>query len=409
MNQSPSAGEEPVQRATSGAEPPAPAGEAPRPRLPTPSAKTLAALSTSGVHSPAPHEAAEHATHHRSFWLWVMCLTGVDYFSTLGYQPSIAFASAGVLAPLATVVLVLVTLLGALPVYAHVASASPNGQGSIAMLERLMRGWTGKTVVLALLGFAATDFVITMTLSSADAAVHLIENPLWKLTPDWIHGSPSDAQQRIGVTVCMLVLLGACFMRGFKEVIGLAVGIVAVYLALNLLVIGSGLVYLVAHPERFYDWQHNLTSGNWHIDDPPLAGHGWGVIVALSMLYFPKLALGLSGFETGVAVMPLIQGDPGDDPHHPRGRIRNTRRLLVTAALVMSAYLLGSAFVVATLIPPDALKEPGPAADRALAYLAHGQSPHDVNPMFGEVFGTIYDISTIVILGFAGAARWPAC
>ena len=164
-----------------------------------------------------------HMGGHRSFWLWVMCLTGVDYFSTLGYQPSIAFEAAGVLAPLATVVLVLVTLFGALPVYAHVAGSSPNGQGSIAMLERLVRGWTGKTMVLALLGFAATDFVITMTLSAADAAVHLIENPLWQMMPALDSCSSSEDSSDIGVTICMLVLLGACFMRGFKEVIGLAV------------------------------------------------------------------------------------------------------------------------------------------------------------------------------------------
>jgi hypothetical protein len=110
----------------------------------------------------------------------------------------------------------------------------------------------------------------------------------------------------------------------------------------------------------------------------------------------------LSGFETGVAVMPLIQGDPGDDPHQPATRIRNTRKLLALAALIMSFGLLGSAMVTATLISPEALHHGGPAADRALAYIAHGETEVIICPFFGEVFGTIYDLSTIVILSFAG-------
>src|SRR5580765_7011167 len=155
--------------------------------------------------SPAP----THKGHHpQSFWLWVMCLTGVDYFSTLGYQPSIAFESTGLLTPFATVLLVLVTLLGAFPVYAYVAGKSPHGQGSIAMLERLLHGWKGKILVLILLGFAATDFVITKTLSAADAAVHLLENPNWPR--DW-----AGTSWQMGVTMLLLVILGAVFMRGF--------------------------------------------------------------------------------------------------------------------------------------------------------------------------------------------------
>src|SRR6516225_4064183 len=186
--------------------------------------------------------------HHQSFWLWVMCLTGVDYFSTLGYQPSIAYENAGLLAPLATVVLVLVTLFGALPLYWYVCGRSHTGQGSIGMLAKLVSGWGGKILVLTLLGFAATDFVITKTLSAADAAVHLIQNPHW---PDPPADDADKTRQAIYVTSFMLVLLGASFMRGFKEVIGLAVVIVGVYLALTAVVLTAGVAHIVEHPGEF--------------------------------------------------------------------------------------------------------------------------------------------------------------
>ncbi|GAA1034828.1 MULTISPECIES: APC family permease [Amycolatopsis] len=310
-------------------------------------------------------------------WWKVMCLTGVDYFSTLGYQPGIAVLAAGVLSPLATVVLVVLTLAGALPIYRRVARESPHGQGSIAMLEKLLSRWGGKLLVLALLGFAATDFVITVTLSAADATAHVIENPF---VPAALHGG------QVWITLVLIALLGAVFLKGFAEAIGVAVVLVGVYLALNVVVVVVALAHVFGAPQLIVDWQNLLVS-----EHP----NPW-MMVGVALVVFPKLALGLSGFETGVSVMPLVRGSRGDTEADPVGRIRNTRRLLVTAALIMSAFLITSSFATAVLIPQREFQAGGKANGRALAYLAHSY--------LGDGFGTVYDASTIAILWFAGAS-----
>src|SRR6185369_5889799 len=183
--------------------------------------------------------------HHRQHpWYKVMCLTGVDYFSTLGYQPGIAFLAAGALAPVATIILVLLTLLGALPIYRRVADESPHGEGSISILAGLLSWWKGKLFILILLGFVATDFIITITLSAADATAHLVENP-------FLHGLLRGGDSRplnIGITLALVALLSGVFLKGFKEAIGIAVLLVAAYLLLNLVVIAVGVFHLIQHP-----------------------------------------------------------------------------------------------------------------------------------------------------------------
>jgi hypothetical protein len=321
-----------------------------------------------------PHPA--EGSHPRHPWWKVMCLTGVDYFSTLGYQPGIAALAAGSLAPLATLVLVLVTLFGALPMYRWVAGESPHGDGSISMLARLLPRWQGKLFVLCLIGFVATGFVITITLSAADATAHVTQNPFTR----FLHG------YEIPVTLLLIALLGGVFLRGFGEAIGLAVGLVALYITSNLVVLGVGLRELTLHPQALPAWRDALFQAH----SSPLG------MIAAAFLLFPRLALGLSGFETGVVVMPLVEGDPTDDPDHPAGRIRNTRRLLTVAAMLMSVLLLSSSLVTTLLIPPAEFVEGGQAYGRALAYLAH--------TYLGEIFGSVYDASTILILWFAGAS-----
>lgn len=245
------------------------------------------------------------------------------------------------------------------------------------MLERLLDWWQGKLFVLCLLGFVATDFVITITLSAADATAHIVENPL---VPAFLH------DQSVGITLILIALLGGVFLKGFREAIGLAVFLVVTYLLLNLVTISTGLYHILQNPAVIANWQTALFSHHTH----PL------VLLGISLLLFPKLALGLSGFETGVAVMPLVQGSPSDTEEHPTGRIRNTHKLLATAAVIMSFFLITSSIVTTLLIPSAEFQAGGAANGRALAYLAH--------LYLGSVFGTLYDLSTISILWFAGAS-----
>jgi hypothetical protein len=321
---------------------------------------------------------AKDSPHHKTHpWWQVMCLTGVDYFSTLGYQPGIAALAAGSLSPIATFILVLLTLFGALPIYRRVATISPHGEGSISMLAQLLSWWQGKLFVLCLLGFVATDFIITITLSAADASAHIIENPL---VHQWAAGN------EVIITLLLIALLGGVFLRGFQEAVGLAVVLVVVYLSLNLIVIIIGIGQIIQNPVVLTNWQRELFTSHGN----PL------MMLAASALLFPKLALGLSGFETGVAVMPLVEGNPGETEDNPVGRIKNTYKLLTVAALIMSFFLITSSVITTVLIPSAAFQAGGAANGRALAYLSH--------KFLGDGFGTVYDLSTIAILWFAGSS-----
>lgn len=384
-------------------------------------------------------------------WWLVLCLVGLDYFSTLAYLPSMAAQADRMHAPLAAALVAALTLLAALPVYLYVVGRSPHGSGATGLLERLVHGWSGKVFILILLGFVATDFIVTRTLSVADAAIHITHNPFWRAHVDWVESNKETVRnwfpellrgsffdfwnEQLVVTVILFVLtflFYAFIARGFnKPFMYLAAAVVILFLVVNGIVVGQALSYLAGRTDRIQTWIATLRVHTGGEAMAPLL-----LFLALSALvHAPQIALGLSGFELSMTSAPLVRGRADDDPEHPRGRIRRTRLLLCVAAVIMSLFVVGSVTAVSQLVPQAALdgtargdeEANGPAMHRALAYLAHGGriDAHflaPVKPMegrapvaqdaegealcdwFGQGFGTLYDVSTVLILCLAGAS-----
>jgi hypothetical protein len=128
--------------------------------------------------------------------------------------------------------IVLLTLFGALPMYQRVASESPHGQGLISILRNSLSVLERQAAHPVPAGVLAIGWLVTITLSAADATAHIAENPL---TPEFLHG------QHVVITLVLLATLGAVFLKGFKEAIGIAVAVVGAYQLLNLVVVAVGL------------------------------------------------------------------------------------------------------------------------------------------------------------------------
>lgn len=365
-------------------------------------------------------------------WPLVLCLVGLDYFSTLAYLPSMAVEAAGAWAPVVAGGVVVITFFVALPVYWYVVGRSPDGRGATGVVEDLIPGWRGKLIVLTLLGFAAADFVITRSLSVADAAIHLIHNPhgqrLLERLPAGLfldrHAlwSPLEnvlrriIEPQVAITLILSVVsfgVWQMLKHGMtRRALVVAAIVVVCYLALLTLVIASGVAHLARHPDLVQTWldvifETGKASGG---AAPPPEHHWLWAWLRIGLWSFPQMALGLSGFEMILTVAPQVRGGAGRNAQATAGRIRNSRKLMVSAAAIMAVYLLGAVFVTTLLVPHGELCSGGAAEHRALAYIAHGSplvdamNGSELNRLFGHDFGDVFDLSTAIVLCLAGAS-----
>ena len=381
---------------------------------------------------------AQRRGQHQYGWWIVLCLLGLDYFSSLAYLPSIALMQAEelpgrdtfLLVPLAALGVAVITLFVALPVYLYIVGRSPHGEGAIGLLERRWSGWRGKLLVLVLVGFIGTDYIMTRSLSTADAAEHLTANPLFRAQSESLLRDPeairnalptplqgaffNTLSERLVVTVLLAVVsfgfyfwLARSLDRGF---LGFAVAIVLLFLAMNLLVLIPTWQYLAQHPDILREWREAMPTV---LGDVRANTTGTLAFLALiALVTFPPMAIGLSGFELALVSVPLVRGGANDTPENPRGRIFNARLMMVVAAILMSVLVLASVSAIGLVVPLEGLRDSGGIVHhRAVSYLAHGSllrsghSAHEeIAPYFGVAFGTLYDVSAILILCLAGAA-----
>lgn len=372
-------------------------------------------------HSPNPPQ-------YKALWLWVGCLFGMDYLSSLAYIPSVAYSAAGLFSPVVITLVVLATLILTVPLYCYTASRSPHGNGTLGLLEKIFPGWPGKLCVVILLGFTATDLVFTRTFSAADAAEHIIHSPILKSPIQELETVTKNVEGRLPgtstevvrktdrkplIVAVLLLLAGTSFGWFFRKgvdhrLIKIAAVAVLLFLFLTALIVFSGLWYLFRNQYLVHEWWENVRAGQWHANQQASPMSLGGLLLA-GVILFPQVALGLSGYELTLAAMPMIQGNKTDTRNDYSNRIRKTRLMLITLAVVMCTLMLGAGFVTSILIPhEEMLPQTGTAENRCLAYIAYGSplnhqiSPDLVSPFFGKIFGGLYDLCTITVLTISG-------